>query len=445
MYISAQILVHLYNLTPREYRNFILNQLKRIKGTQDLLPENSHIWIALENRIREVMQKFNFNELRTPVFEQTELFARGIGQLTDIVAKEMYTFQDRGKKQITLKPEMTAPIMRAYLENKLYAQSQTSKIYYIAPLFRQENPQAGRLRQFHQFGAETIGSSVPKADVEIIDLALTIYKEIGLKNLKLLINSVGDAEDRIRYKKILQDFIKPNLKKYCPDCQRRYDENPMRILDCKNETCSTMNKTAPKIIEHLLAESAEHYNQIKAQLSSLNISFEENPYLVRGLDYYTRTVFEITSDALGAQNAICGGGRYDLLAEELGGAPTSAVGFASGIERLLMVADKQNIMLSDPQRLNVFLVSMGEKAQSESLVWLKKIRNAGLSAEQDFLSRSIKAQMREANRQNAEFVLLLGDDELQKKAFSVKLMDDSDQVDVPFRKLIDFLTKKSTQ
>lgn len=420
-----------------------MNQFRRIKGTQDILPDESYKWIALENKIRKVMQKYNFSELRTPIFEQTELFARGIGQLTDIVAKEMYTFEDRGKKQLTLKPEMTAPIIRAYLENKLYAQSVLNKIYYIAPLFRQENPQAGRLRQFHQFGAETLGSSAVEADVEIIDLAMVIYDTIGLKELKLVLNSVGDAEDRVRYKKILKDFIKPNLNKYCPDCQRRYNENPMRILDCKNETCSAINKNAPKIAEHLLSESKDHYKKLKNQLTALGITFEENPYLVRGLDYYTRTVFEITSDALGAQNAICGGGRYDLLAEELGGQPTPAVGFASGIERLIMVAEKQNIKLSDPERLNVFLVAMGEKAQNESLFWLKKIRNLGLRAELDLLSRSIKAQMREANRQNTKFVLLLGDEELKKKSFSVKLMDEGEQVDVPFNQIIDFLTEKS--
>ena len=420
-----------------------MNQLKRVKGTQDLLPEESYKWIALENKIRHVMLRYNFSEMRTPVFEQTELFARGIGQLTDIVSKEMYTFLDRGKKQLTLKPEMTAPIMRAYLENKIYAQTQISKIFYLAPLFRQENPQAGRLRQFHQFGAETIGSAAADADVEIIDLALTVYDSIGLKNLKLYLNSIGDAEDRVLYKKILQEFIKPNLEKYCTDCQRRYYENPMRILDCKNETCNALNKNAPKIAEHLLAESRNHYTRVKSQLEALNIKFEENPYLVRGLDYYTRTVFEITSDALGAQNAICGGGRYDLLAEELGGAPTPAVGFASGIERLLMVAENQKISLANPKRLNVFLIAMGEKAQNESMLWLKKIRQSGLIAEQDLLSRSVKAQMREANRQNAEFVLLLGEDELQKKAFSVKLMDEGTQLDIPFNKLIGFLREKT--
>jgi histidyl-tRNA synthetase len=422
-----------------------LNQLKRIKGTQDLLPDDSYKWIALENKIRTVMMRYNFLEVRTPVFEQTELFARGIGQLTDIVSKEMYSFQDRGRKHLTLKPEMTAPIMRAYLENKMYAQTQVSKLYYIAPLFRQENPQAGRLRQFHQFGAETIGAESVAADVEIIDLSMAVYDEIGLKNLKLVINSVGDAEDRLQYKKILQDFVRPNLDKYCPDCRRRFHENPMRILDCKNESCSALNKLAPKISENLLPESLNHYNGLKEQLNALGLKFEENPYLVRGLDYYTRTVFEITSDALGAQNAICGGGRYDLLAEELGGQPTPAVGFASGIERLIMAAGKQNISLGNKQGPDVFMVTMGEKAQQAAAPWLKKIRRAGLRAEQDMLSRSVKAQMREANRQNAAFVILLGEDELNKKTFSVKLMEQGTQVEIPFDKLISFLTEKSVR
>jgi len=420
-----------------------LKQLRRIKGTQDLLPDESYKWAALEQIIRLVMNQYNFHELRTPIFEQTELFARGIGQLTDIVAKEMYTFLDRGKKQLTLKPEMTAPIIRAYLENKLYAKAQLNKIYYIAPLFRQENPQAGRLRQFHQFGAETLGTNAPTADVEIIDLALTIYKKIGLQNLKLVINSVGDAEDRIQYKKILQDYIKPNLNQYCKDCQRRFHENPMRILDCKNESCSSLNADAPKIAEHLLDESRNHYIQLKKQLKALKIGFTENPYLVRGLDYYTRTVFEITSDALGAQNAICGGGRYDLLAEELGGMPTLAVGFASGIERLIMVAEKQGLVIAESESLDIFLVCVGENAKNQSLVWLNQFREAGFRTEQDFLDRSIKAQMREANRQAAKFVILLGDEELQKNSFSVKLMDEGTQVDVPFKNILTFLKEKA--
>jgi histidyl-tRNA synthetase len=416
-----------------------LNQLRRIKGTQDILPGESQKWIALEFKIREIMSLYNYSEMRTPVFEQTDLFARGIGQLTDIVSKEMYTFTDRGKKQITLKPEMTAPIIRAYLENKLYAQSQLNKLYYIAPLFRQENPQAGRLRQFHQFGAESIGTNSADADAEIIDLALAVYNKIGLKNLNLVINSVGDAEDRVRYKKILQDFIRPNLGKYCEDCQRRFDDNPMRILDCKNESCQKLNTNAPKIAENLLPESHQHYLDLKERLSSLGIEFSESPYLVRGLDYYTRTVFEITSDALGAQNAICGGGRYDLLAEELGGDHTPAVGFASGIERLLMVAENQQIPIAEPERLDIFLVTMGETADSKSIYWLKQFRKNAFRAEKDFSGRSIKAQMREANRQNARIVLILGDNELDQKAFAVKLMDEGQQVNVPFDQVVEFL------
>lgn len=419
-----------------------MKQLKRIKGTQDILPEENYKWTALEQTIRRVMLLYNFYELRTPVFEQTELFARGIGQLTDIVSKEMYTFLDRGKKQLTLKPEMTAPIIRAYLENKLYAKTPLNKIYYIAPLFRQENPQAGRLRQFHQFGAETLGSAGSEADVEMIDLALAVYERLGIKNLKLLINSVGDSTCRIPYKKTLQEYIKPNLDKYCDDCQRRFHENPIRILDCKNETCIQFNQQAPKISECLCDDCQTHFDQVKLQLTQLNIPFEEDPCLVRGLDYYTRTVFEIISDALGAQNSICGGGRYDLLAEELGGMPTPAVGFAAGIERTLMAIEKQNIQLGQPPRLDVFIVSLGDEAKKHTLFWLKSLRAKGVHAEQDFLGRSVKAQMREANRQNARFVLLLGENELKKKVFSVKIMDQSKQVEISFNDIIDFLVKQ---
>ncbi len=416
-----------------------MKALKRIKGTQDILPEESMEWVALEAHVREVMRFYNFQELRTPVFEQTDLFARGIGQLTDIVSKEMYTFQDRGKKYLTLKPEMTAPIVRAYLENKMYAQSPLDKIYYIAPLFRQENPQAGRLRQFHQFGAETLGSAHADSDAEMIDLALAIYGKMGLSDLKLLINSVGDPVCRASYKKTLQDYIRPRLDDYCSDCQRRFDENPMRILDCKNPACTELNQDAPKIAEQLCDACQAHYDRLKDQLHHLNIRYSENPYLVRGLDYYTRTVFEITSDALGAQNAICGGGRYDLLAEELGGQPTPAVGFASGIERLLMVLDKQGIKLAEKDRLDVFLVGLGEAAGQALLYWSKQLRMSGLRVEQDFLRRSVKAQMREANRQKARFVLLLGDDELKSNSFTVKLMDAGEQINVPFVNIITYL------
>lgn len=412
-----------------------MKQLKRIKGTQDILPEDSPKWVAVENNIRKVMQRYNFSELRTPVFEMTELFARGIGQLTDIVSKEMYTFADRSKKMITLKPEMTAPIMRAYQENKLYARQPVHKIFYIAPLFRQENPQAGRLRQFHQFGAETLGSPEPAADVEIIDLALAVYRQNGLRELKLKINTVGDPACRVPYKKTLQDYIRPNLDKYCPDCQRRFDENPMRILDCKVESCVELNHNAPRLTDHLCDDCRDHYAAVKSRLKDLDIKFEEDPYLVRGLDYYTRTVFEITSDALGAQNAICGGGRYDLLAEELGGQPAPAVGFASGIERMLMVAEAQKIQLAAEPSLDVYVIALGDAAKPVAHKLLRRVREWGLSADADLLGRSMKAQMREANRQNSRFVLILGEDELAADSVTVKDMQAGSQTLVPMAEL----------
>ncbi|WP_456407753.1 histidine--tRNA ligase [Caldithrix abyssi] len=419
--------------------------IKRIKGTQDILPEATPQWIALENLIRKTMTLYNFHELRTPIFEQTQLFARGIGQLTDIVSKEMYTFLDRGKKQLTLKPEMTAPIMRAYIENKLYARAPVNKIFYIAPLFRQENPQAGRLRQFHQFGAETLGSADPLADVEIIDLAMSTFQLVGLKNINLRINSVGDPQCRAPYKETLKEYMRPHLAEYCEDCQRRYEENPLRVLDCKNPTCQQLNQQAPKLNEHLCEACDAHYARVKETLKLLEIPFTEDPYLVRGLDYYTRTVFEITSDVLGAQNAICGGGRYDLLASELEGPDTPAVGFAAGMERLLIAMEQEGIVLQEPPRLDVFIVALGDQAKSQAPRWLKQIRLSGLSAETDLLGRSIKAQMREANRQRARFVLLVGEDELQRKEFSVKLMDRGEQISVPFDEIVDFLKRQTKQ
>ncbi|WP_456439492.1 histidine--tRNA ligase [Caldithrix abyssi] len=357
----------------------------------------------------------------------------------------MYTFLDRGKKQLTLKPEMTAPIMRAYIENKLYARAPVNKIFYIAPLFRQENPQAGRLRQFHQFGAETLGSADPLADVEIIDLAMSTFQLIGLKNINLRINSVGDPQCRAPYKETLKEYMRPHLAAYCEDCQRRYEENPLRVLDCKNPTCQQLNQQAPKLNEHLCEACDAHYARVKETLRLLEIPFTEDPYLVRGLDYYTRTVFEITSDVLGAQNAICGGGRYDLLASELEGPDTPAVGFAAGMERLLIAMEQEGIVLQEPPRLDVFIVALGDQAKSQAPRWLKQIRLSGLSAETDLLGRSIKAQMREANRQRARFVLLVGEDELQRKEFSVKLMDRGEQISVPFDEIVDFLKRQTKQ
>jgi histidyl-tRNA synthetase len=416
-----------------------LTKFKRIKGTQDILPEQAIHWQRLEGSIRDCMKIFNYRELRTPIFEQTELFARGIGQATDIVTKEMYSFLDRGKKNLTLKPEMTAPIVRAYLENNLSSKSPLSKIYYIAPLFRQENPQAGRLRQFNQFGAEAIGSNSPELDVELIMLALEIYTRWKIKNLKLIINSVGDPTSREIYKNRLKDYIKPFLADYCADCQKRYTTNPLRILDCKNEACQILNKKAPIFIDHLNEESRKHFDLVQKGLNENNIQFEISPYLVRGLDYYTHTVFEIISKDLGSQDAICGGGRYDLLAEQLGGPPTPAIGFASGIERLLMVMESQQLLEQDNDRLDIFISPLGEKASFHAIKWAQHLRKLGYNTERDYLNRSLKAQMREANRLRAQIVLLLGDHEINKKEFTVKEMDAGQQQSISFSDVESYL------
>jgi histidyl-tRNA synthetase len=412
---------------------------RRIKGTQDILPDSVGQWQFVENVIRQRMQLFNYREMRTPVFELTEVFARGIGQLTDIVSKEMYSFRDMGKKNITLKPEMTAPVMRAYLENNMSNLAPLNKVYYISPLFRQENPQAGRLRQFHQFGAEAIGSSAPELDTELIMLAMNIYDQLGISDLRLKINSVGDPESREIYVKELKNYFEPLLKQYCHDCNNRYKSNPLRILDCKNRTCQELNKNAPKLVEFLNEGSRTHFDTVNSLLKKNDVVYEIEPYLVRGLDYYTNTVFEITSDTLGSQDAICGGGRYDLLAEQFGGKPTPAIGFASGIERLLLVMQAQDKLNNDENPLDVYICAMGDNASNISMSWLQKLRSLGLKVDRDYLKRSVKAQMRDAHRQNTRIVLLFGDNEVENKSFSVKDMESGDQSEISFKDIEKYL------
>ncbi len=413
---------------------------KRIKGTQDILPAETGLWRFVEDRIHKWMNIYNYSELRTPVFEQTDLFARGIGQSTDIVSKEMYTFLDRGKKSLTLKPEMTAPIMRAFIENNLSATTQLNKLYYIAPLFRQENPQAGRLRQFNQFGAEAIGSGSAEIDAEIILLAMQIYQDLGIKNLNLIINTVDHPESREKYKSILKEFIKPHLAEYCRDCQGRFETNPLRILDCKVESCRNLNKNAPRLLDHLSTEGQAHFDSVKQYLDNNHIKYEIDPYLVRGLDYYTHTVFEITSSNLGSQDAICGGGRYDLLAKQLGGQDTPAVGFASGIERLLMVMTAQDLLPEEKDKLDIYICALGENANKITTDWIQKFRIAGYKTDRDYHSRSLKAQMRDANRQQARIVLILGDNEITDEKFSVKNMETGDQENISFSNIHNFLS-----
>jgi histidyl-tRNA synthetase len=417
-----------------------LAKFNKIKGTQDILPQDSFNWQFIEDTIKECMLSFNYKEIRTPVFEKTELFARSIGQETDIVSKEMYTFVDRGKKSITLKPEMTAPAIRAYLENNLGSQSQLNKLYYISPLFRQENPQAGRLRQFHQFGAEAIGSNSPVLDTEVILLALEVYAKLGITGLHLKINTVGDRTCRDPYKDKLKSYLQPIISEYCNDCQQRFNTNIMRVLDCKKDHCKELNNKAPKLIDNLCDDCQTSFDSVQKSLTDFEIEYTINPYLVRGLDYYTKTVFEFTSNDLGAQDAICGGGRYDLLCEEIGGPPTPAVGLASGIERLMMVMESQNLLNKELQPLQIYITTLGEKAGDEAQKWLFYLRKKGFRVDKDYSSRSLKAQMRDANRQRTQIVLMLGDNELDNHEFSVKEMENGNQSNVPFEDIIDFLS-----
>ncbi len=403
-------------------------KLKRVKGTKDILPGEVERWRRLEEKIREVMARYNYREIRTPIFEFTELFAKGTGQDTDIVTKEMYTFLDKGGRSLTLSPEGTPPVIRAYLENNLGRRSPLKKLFYIAPMFRQENPQAGRLRQFHQYGVEAIGSPQPQIDVEVISLCVDIYQELGLDGLELKLNSIGCRDCRASYRTKLRNYLADKADELCAECQRRLTRNPLRCFDCKKEGCKLIMKEAPVILDDLCERCREHFQTVKEGLSDLGISFKVDPTLVRGLDYYTRTVFEVLGPGLGAQDALCGGGRYDDLVEELGGVPTPAVGFAAGMERLLLcLNEKEN---SPNSRPDLFLISLGLQAQRLCLRLIRKLRKAGLRCEMDFLGRSLKSQLREANRERASFALVIGDRELETGEANLKEMESGQELKV---------------
>lgn len=406
-------------------------QFQRIKGTHDILPEDTPTWRYVEGVVHDIMHRYGFEEIRTPIFEDTALFARGIGQLTDIVSKEMYTFLDRGKKSLTLKPEGTAPVIRAYLEHSMGRRRPVQKLYYLSPMFRQENPQAGRQRQFHQFGAELIGAPQPEADVESITLALDIYHTLGVKGITLKINSVGDAQCREPYKALLKEYLRPRLDKLCKTCQERFDKNPLRILDCKEESCRRETAEAPKLIDHLCEDCRLHMDKVVALLDLQKVAFEIDHRMVRGLDYYTRTAYEIISPVLGAQDALGGGGRYDLLAEELGGNPTPAVGFAAGIERLLIALQREEALPELQPELDVYLAALGDPARQWVLPQARQLRRQGLRVDFDLLGRSLKAQMKEANRSNARFCVIVGDDELARNTVQLRDLKSSAQREIP--------------
>ena len=408
-------------------------------GMVDILPDEVGKWQALERIIHEEAKKFNFEEIRTPIMEQTELIARGVGQLTDIVSKEMFAFE-RGDDHYVLRPECTAPVARAFVEHHLEQRGGTQNLYYIGPMFRAEKPQKGRQRQFHQFGAEIIGADDPAADVDIIGLMMSIYDRVGISNTTLKINSVGDPESRKAYKEALQDYFRPHLSKMSEVSNERFEKNPLRILDSKEEEDQAFIEDAPVITDFLTEETEQHYEQVKTMLDELGISYIEDPHLVRGLDYYTRTAFELISPDLGAQDALGGGGRYDLLIEEIGGQHTPAVGFAAGIERLMIACEELNIELTEEEMLDVYIVTLGDQARQWGIKHLPKLRAAGLSASMDYIGRSIKAQMKDADRENARHVIIVGGNELEAGEFTLRNMKASEEEAYPFDEILDKLT-----
>lgn len=404
-------------------------------GMVDILPDDVRKWQYLEQLIRKEAELFNLEEIRTPIMEQTELIVRGLGKLTDIVSKEIFAFS-RGDDNYVLRPELTAPVVRAYVEHHMEQRGGSQKLFYIGPMFRAERPQKGRQRQFHQFGVEVIGTDDPVADVEVIAFMIHIYKKIGIKNTTLKLNSIGDPESRAAYKKALKDHLKPNYDKLSDVSKERFEKNPLRILDSKEEEDQPFIESAPLITDYLSDESLHHYQAVKEYLTDLDIAFEEDPYLVRGMDYYTKTAFELISPDLGSQDALAGGGRYDLLVEEIGGQPTPAVGFAAGMERLLIACDELGIKLGSDKSVDVYIVTLGDAARKWGLSHLPAIRELGASATMDYKGRSMKAQMKDANRENARYAIIVGDHELESDKFTFRDMENSEEESLEFPEIV---------
>lgn len=410
------------------------------RGTADILPGEVELWQYIEQKSRELCQRFNYKEIRTPIFEHTELFQRGVGETTDIVEKEMYTFQDKGERNITLRPEGTAAVVRSYVENKMFGDpNQPTKLYYIGPMFRYERPQAGRMRQFTQFGVEAIGSSDPSIDAEVIALAMGFYEELGIQNLSLEINSVGCKTCRPVHREHLIQHLAERRHELCSDCQSRFERNPLRILDCKVDKCKEITKEAPNITEHLCDDCSPMFEEVKGHLQRLKISYEVNPRMVRGLDYYTQTAFEIMAEGFGSITTICGGGRYNGLVESIGGHDAPGIGFAMSIERVLLTLKAQKIELPVTKELDCYLIALGEQAEKEAVVLLNQLRKFGLKAEKDYQGRKMKAQFKAADRYQARYVLILGEEELAREAVVVKTMATGEQKEVSVQQLKDFL------
>ena len=416
--------------------------IRKPKGTQDFLPEQIGNWHFIEQYMRDICKTYGFNEIRTPIFEDTKLFLRGIGETTDVVQKEMYTFStgDHTDQTFTLRPENTASAVRAYLENKVYGKEGLSKWFYIGPMFRHDKPQAGRYRQFHQFGAEVLGSQSPVVDSEVICMILQLLRSFGLQDLNVEVNSVGCPNCRPAYREKLIAFFEPKKEQLCPDCQERLYKNPLRILDCKNETCKDLSVGAPEIHEHLCTECHDHFEEVKTLLDAANVQYNLNPRLVRGLDYYTKTAFEVQYTPLGAQSAVAGGGRYDGLVEQLEGPSTPAIGFAMGMERLLLALEKQNLLPEPAVDPSVFVVALGDAAKVEAFKIVQSVREHYIPCEMDGQGKSMKAQLKYANKINAKYVIILGDDELANGEAIVRFMETSEQETVPLSTISEHIT-----
>ncbi len=419
----------------------IKNMINIPKGTKDVLPQDSYKWQFVESTARDIAAKFQLKEVRTPTFEYTELFQRGVGETTDVVTKEMYTFKDKGDRSITLKPEGTAGAVRAFIENGLANGALPAKMYYITPAFRYERPQAGRLREFHQFGVEIFGSKSAQTDAEAVVMADTLLKKLGL-NVKLYINSIGCPTCRAAYNAALKAYFAPRLNELCYDCKTRYEKNPLRLLDCKEEGCKTINAAAPSILDYLCEDCAAHFASFKTCLDLAGIDYEIDPRIVRGLDYYTRSVFEFVSTSIGAQGTVCAGGRYDGLIAELGGNPMPAVGFAAGIERLLIVMEQSGVTIPEPEKPTVYLAGMDEACRQKAFALSVALRKNGISAEIDHMDRSVKAQFKYADKIGAKYVAVIGGNELANGVMNVKNMSDGSSEPVAFENTVAYFTGK---
>ncbi len=409
------------------------------KGTKDIFPQQVYKWHFVEKAFAEICERYGFKEVRTPVIEHTELFQRGVGDTTDIVEKQMYTFMDYGNRSITLRPEGTSPVARAFVEHKQYVEVQPSKYYYDIPCFRYEKPQSGRLREFHQFGIEIFGTTNMMADAEVMALGFDFINEMGIKDVELRINSIGCPSCRNIYREKLREFLKPKYEKLCSTCKARYEKNPMRILDCKSEICQEQVKGAPVMLDYLCEECEAAFISVKNNLDSYEIPFTVDPGIVRGLDYYTKTAFEFVTNSIGAQGTVCGGGRYDYLIEELGGPPIPGVGFGMGIERLLLVMEVNGVIIPEPSETDLFIAFIGEEGRDVALKLSHDLRKEGFSILMDTMSRNIKGQLKYADRLNVKRVAIIGEEELSQNEVSIKDMVTGTQTKVSFEMLKDYL------